>query len=211
MAISKFIYKSSSNATPVTWMDATGATADASQIIAPFTAMLKDGVVTQGTGSAGLSNIVTGTFEGQTTDKGSAISISIPYTGSGYPIAGIVYPSHGTMKTSDPFAELVQKYAEVMFAFVKNNVDTAPTYNDTSAEANKCSVLAYYKYSESDPLNYTTGGAKGTASFQSYVASATYATCIRIHSSTSMSAYIASDSYGFASGIEYTYHIVYSS
>ena len=53
MAISKVVYKSSANATPVTWMDATPATAAASDIISPKTAMLANGVVTQGTGSGG--------------------------------------------------------------------------------------------------------------------------------------------------------------
>lgn len=52
MAISKVVYKSSANATPVTWMDATPATAAASDVISPKTAMLANGVVTQGTGSA---------------------------------------------------------------------------------------------------------------------------------------------------------------
>lgn len=157
------------------------------------------------------TKLVTGTFTGQDSDKGSAINISIPYTGNGYPIAGIIYPSHGTMKTGDSFSELVQQYAEVMWAFAKNDIGTAPTYNDTSAEANKCSMLAYYKYSTSDPLNYTTGGQKDIAVFQSSTARATYGNCARIHSSTSMSAYIADSSYGFAAGIEYTYQLIYSS
>ena len=55
MAISKVIYKSSASATPVTWMDATPATAAAADIISPKTAMLADGVVTQGTGSGGIT------------------------------------------------------------------------------------------------------------------------------------------------------------
>ena len=53
MAISKVVYKSSANATPVTWMDATPATALAADIMAPKTAMLADGVLTTGTGSGG--------------------------------------------------------------------------------------------------------------------------------------------------------------
>ena len=53
MAISKVVYKSSPSATPVTWMDATSATAAASDITSPKTAMLANGVVTQGTGSGG--------------------------------------------------------------------------------------------------------------------------------------------------------------
>ena len=53
MAISKIVYKESANATPVTWMDATTATAAAADITAPKTAMLADGVMTTGTGSGG--------------------------------------------------------------------------------------------------------------------------------------------------------------
>lgn len=51
MAISKIVYKESPEATPVTWMDATPATAGAADIMAPKTAMLADGVMTTGTGS----------------------------------------------------------------------------------------------------------------------------------------------------------------
>ena len=55
MAISKVIYKSSASAQGVTWIDATPATAAAADIISPKTAMLADGVVTQGTGSGGVT------------------------------------------------------------------------------------------------------------------------------------------------------------
>ena len=55
MAISKVIFKSSASAQGVTWMDATPATAAAADIISPKTAMLADGVVTQGTGSGGIT------------------------------------------------------------------------------------------------------------------------------------------------------------
>lgn len=53
MAISKVVYKSSASATPVIWMDATPATAEAADITSPKTAMLADGVMTTGTGSGG--------------------------------------------------------------------------------------------------------------------------------------------------------------
>lgn len=55
MAISKVIYKSSPNAQGVTWIDATPASAAAADIISPKTAMLANGVVTQGTGSGGIT------------------------------------------------------------------------------------------------------------------------------------------------------------
>lgn len=53
MAISKVIYKTSPQDTGTVWMDATPATAAASDITAPKTAMLADGVLTTGTGSGG--------------------------------------------------------------------------------------------------------------------------------------------------------------
>lgn len=53
MAISKVIYKSSPSAQGEVWMDATPATAAAADIISPKTAMLANGVMTQGTGSGG--------------------------------------------------------------------------------------------------------------------------------------------------------------
>ena len=157
------------------------------------------------------SRIVIGSFTGVVSDEESAIDISIPYTGSGYPIAGIFYPSHGTFKTDDPFAVRVQRYVEAMMAFVKNNVDVAPTYNDNTAEVNLASVLAFYKNNASDATSYTSNGQKSVAVFHSSKASNSWAACIRIHSSTAMSAYIASTSYGFASGIEYAYALLYSS
>lgn len=53
MAISKIVYKSSPSATGEVWMDATPATAEATDIMAPKTAMLANGVLTTGTGSGG--------------------------------------------------------------------------------------------------------------------------------------------------------------
>lgn len=69
MAVSKVIYKSSPQATGVTWMDATTATAAAADILAPKTAMLADGVMTTGTGTGGGSGVSykKGTYTPSTT------------------------------------------------------------------------------------------------------------------------------------------------
>lgn len=53
MAISKVVYKSSASAQEEIWIDATPSTAAAADILSPKTAMLANGVVTQGTGSGG--------------------------------------------------------------------------------------------------------------------------------------------------------------
>lgn len=83
MAISKVVYKSSASATPVTWMDATPATALAADIMSPKTAMLADGVLTTGTGSGGGGGLVyeTGTFTPTTDIERPSISFSNSHSG----------------------------------------------------------------------------------------------------------------------------------
>lgn len=152
------------------------------------------------------NRLVVGTFKGETA--GAAMTVNIPYMGNGYPVAGIVFPSGGTMITD--IAELVQNHVGIVYAFAKNDTEEAPTYNDTSSSKNKASVLVWYKNSSSDPLNWTTNGVKDKAFFQNAAATSSNTNLWRINDDTTMSVYIASNSYGFANGIEYTYMIVYS-
>lgn len=81
MAISKITYKSSPSATPETWMDATGATAAASDITSPKTAMLADGVVTTGTGSGG--GLTVDGYEQRIQPSGDVVSTSPTIAGTG--------------------------------------------------------------------------------------------------------------------------------
>ena len=113
MAISKIVYKASPSAIPEVWMDSTPATATAEDIATPKTAMLANGVLTTGTGSggSGASNFVTGTFIGSNAEKGTAKSITVPYTGNGYPIAGIIYPTVGAFNSASEYYSAVQRYA----------------------------------------------------------------------------------------------------
>lgn len=78
MAISKIVYKETAQSSPVTWMDATTATAEASDILSPKTAMLADGVMTTGTGSGGGSSAVTGTITAQS--GGATISFGATFS-----------------------------------------------------------------------------------------------------------------------------------
>lgn len=152
------------------------------------------------------NRLMVGTFKG--TTAGAVMAVSIPYTGNGYPVAGIVFPSGGTISTS--IAQLVQNYVEVMFAFAKNDTEQAPTYDDTSSAVNKATVISCYKNSASDPLNYGTSTAKDKPIFQNANASAGNTNVLRFKDDTTMSVFIADTSYGFPNNIEYTYMIVYS-
>lgn len=158
-------------------------------------------------GGGGASNIVTGTFKGATT--GAAMDISLPYTGSGYPIAVMIFPSMADLNT---FASLVQRYAIREFFMEKTN-RAVPDYAVSSASKNYGIPAAIYKNSASDPNIYAVRGASTSSSVRTYQdagAEASANLAARLRSNTKLSVYIASTSYGFAANIEYTYYVIYS-
>ena len=77
--------------------DASVTTAIASDVASGKIFLLADGTIATGTnsGGGGSSNFVTGTFTGTTAQKGTAININLPYTGSGYRVSLIVHPTDG--------------------------------------------------------------------------------------------------------------------
>lgn len=211
MAISKVIYKSSPNATPETWMDATPATAAASDIIAPKTAMLADGVLTTGTGSGGggASNVVTGTFKH--TEQGWH-TISLPYNGNGYPVSINIYPKDG--HGHGEFATTVRRYSLAFFVIYKSDFTEAPLYNGSD-------VVAYwymYKSSTTDATSYANSGTSGSVFFynvdQPTTNSATNA--VRIYDKNTLNVRVVdlthnTSRYGFLVNTDYTYVVQYSS
>ena len=212
MAVSKVVYKSSANATPVVWMDATPATAAAADIISPKTAMLANGVVTTGTGSGGgASNIVTGTFTAGTA--GAAQSVTISYTGSGYPIACYIYPSAGSYNSSTGIYSSTQYKAILQLAMSKANISTTPDYSTSNVEKNWAGIFVMYKNSSSDSTNYAATTNKSGIAYTSYSPNGSAApNSARFSGATTLKVYIAGSSeYGFLSGTEYTYLIMYSS
>lgn len=152
---------------------------------------------------------VTGTFTGQASEKGSAITVNIPYTGSGYPIAGLIRPTGGAWVSDGPIASLAQKYVIIIFAFQKVNESTVPDYLSNNDD-NQMDIVAYFKYSDSDATSTSSQRAHAQRNYYNSNATGTYAAGVRLKSSTSMSVYIADTSYGFKDGVEYTYLIQYS-
>ena len=165
-------------------------------------------VIVNISGGGGASNIVTGTFKGTTTGK--AMDITLSYSGSGYPIAVMVYPSDGSYKSGGTFYNLIQNRACNYWIATKSNMSTSPTYSGGTTD--KYSGYQYRKNSTSSATSYN-----GTAFVDGSVANDTSAISnnsnglVRLRSKTKMSVYIASTSYGFAANIEYTYHVIYSS
>ena len=143
--------------------------------------------------------LVTGTFTTGST-RATRESVSINYTGGGYPMAFIVYTSD-SVSTGD-----VRSYSAT-----KNN-DTAPTWTTAADSANTTSVQYIY-------YNGTTYAGMGpnttAASFigAQYTASTGY-NCVKfIGNSTTLQYYIGnntSSTAGLAPGKTYSYIIVYS-
>ena len=171
------------------------------------------GVLTQGTASGGASNIVTGTFTGTTT--GAAMDITLNYSGSGHPVALMIYPKEGTYnKNNGDFYTLIQRYSIQYWSAAKYEIETTPTYLANSysdSHTENAAVVAYrYKYSTSNPVSFS-GSANYTNLYRNSNAADTIAACVRIKSAKIMSVFIASTSYGFAANIEYKYWVIYSS
>lgn len=161
--------------------------------------------------SGGASNFVTGTFTGTDAQKGTALSITLPYTGSGYPIAVVICPTEGAYNSSSgSFYNLVQRYAIAQYAMTKSRINTAPSYG-TSGANNQGVVTLVYKSSTSNVTSYGRAGTMSSNVYSSNSAMSTNTLTVRFTSNTNLSVFIASDNnYGFAADIEYTYWIVYS-
>ena len=157
-------------------------------------------------GGGGASNVVTGTFKGTTT--GAAMDVTLNYTGSGYPVAAVIYPSDG-VRGNNTFNTLVQRYVAAMFCVTKASAATVPQYNKT-ANVDEYVSLIRYKSSASSSTSYSQTGSQG------YIATggdaiSNSAGIMYFKSKTKMSVFIANTSYGFAANIEYKYWVIYSS
>lgn len=205
--VNKVVYGSS------TLIDLTGDDVQESDVRAGVKFHLPSGEPATGTGSGGgASNHITGTFTGSIGGTGQ--SVSVPYSGSGYPVAVMIYPSSGTQKSGAAITTLVQPYAIIAYCAVKEDMSLAPTYNSNDFAENNVSVFAFYKGSSSDPTSTNANRILNAFFYTSWPVNDGLDAVIRFPNSTTMNAYIKAsnggDYYGFARGIEYTYQVVYS-
>ena len=155
------------------------------------------------------SRVIVGTFTGSDAEKGTAKEITVPYTGSGYPIAALVYPSAGGYKTDSTLYTTLQKSALVMWSMSKSDISLAPNYSNSGAN-DYGTTLAIYKNSDTNALSTTSNRVETEGVYRNNTATAAHSTAFRIRSATNISVFIASTSYGFMAGVEYTYVIRYS-
>ena len=166
-----------------------------------------------GSGGGGSSNVVTGTFTTGST-RASTGTVSINYSGSGYPIAVVIYIENGAYDPNDSWYNTISQYDVDAFYMTKSQMSSTPTFvSSASVPANQAVVCGIYKSSSSSATTHSRNGSSSAVFFNSSNATTGY-NCIRFKNNTkTMSYYIgnnASNRVGLAPSKTYAYIIIYS-
>lgn len=160
----------------------------------------------------GATNFVTGTFTtGSSAGNGS---VTISYSGSGYPILCYVVIDKGAYNNTSTgdtnWYNSVQRYAVGVWGMSKSVFTSTPTYG-TSGTENQGVTCWIYKNSTSTATTYSRSSAMNTNAYSSSNASNAGATCVRFKANKTLSYYVNTSSYGLLPSTTYRYYIVYSS
>ena len=168
--------------------------------------------------AAGATNIVQGTFTTGST-RNTAETVSLSYSGSGYPIAFLVYVDGGAYNNSTggntTWYNSVNRYDVGWVGMVKSQTPVTPTYT-TSGGANYGTIALIYKNSTSTSTTYTR---TSSMTANTYTSSSTNpgnsTTCIRFKGNGKTLAYYVgnagSSNIGLAPSTKYAYIVIYSS
>lgn len=163
------------------------------------------GTVTFYENGGGASNVVTGTFKGTTT--GAAMDVTLNYTGSGFPVALLIYPDGG--KTS--IQSINQRYIIESFYCVKNYSSITPQYSGKYQGIDTADLCFIYRNAATGSTSHSRYASYGTPMYNDQAATGSQSAVIQFRSSTKMSAFIAGTSYGFVANVDYKYWVIYSS
>lgn len=171
---------------------------------------LEGDVIITDSGGGGASNMVEGTFT--TGDTAGSTDINIPYTGTGYPIAGIVVVEGGAYVSGTPWYNSVQRFAVGLWAMTKSDFSLAPTYDVSDvADENKGVIASIYK-NTSSPTAYDCKYRMAEKIFSPFNATKDAALCVRMKANNILSYCVKNDtSYGLHPNMTYRYIIFYSS
>ena len=155
---------------------------------------------------------VTGTFTGTTSEKGGIKTISVDYSGNGYPIAIQIFPNVGSYKSGSSAYTSLQKNGIIMYSATKDDTGAVPDWGD-DAEKNRFATMVLYKNSDTTETNLTTALKKDTRIFTTQNPVSSYSVnSLKFYDKNTMKVWIAdTNEYGFIPEIEYTYQIIYSS
>lgn len=163
-----------------------------------------------GGGGGGASNIITGDFTTGSTE-GTEETVTIPYSGNGYPVAALVYVDGG-LKGNAAFAAAVKSGAYATFALVKAVVSTAPTYSG-SGDENLGTIVGERKGSSSDPTTYAAGGVPSDPLYSTTTVIGAYNVPAVFRSNTQLAYKISdgtSSNRSLLASTKYNYIVIYS-
>lgn len=191
--------------------DVTDTTATAADVASGKYFYTSAGVRTQGTASGGSSVFFTGTFTtpSQTSTNGT---VSIDYTGSGYPIMLVIDVEGGSFKEGTTWYNSTTRYAVGQIIITKSNYSAAPTYK-TSGDVNYGNVNMVNKNSTTSATTYARSGSTNANSYSSSTANGTSSTCVRWTNNKTISYRTSggtSSTFGLLANITYRYYVVYS-
>ena len=174
------------------------------------------GYISAGTaGNSDISLTATGTFsttfvQGEfTTNSTTGVqNITIPYSGSGYPIMVVVVAKGGTYGNTT-WKEAVQQYTVGCWSMTKSYMNSTPTY-ETSGSANYGGILVVYKNSASNKDSYARTGSVSNNTYTSSDPSNTALNCVKITGNKAMKVYVNTGGYGLLQSTDYSYYILYS-
>lgn len=173
-----------------------------------------DGTRTAGTssGGGGASNMVQGTFTTGST-RNTTQTVTLGYTGSGYPVALVVYVKDGMFNSHGDTVWYNSKnqYDVGAYYMTKSQADVAPSYRTGMGDSNGVAV-AIHKNSTTSNVSYTSVQSVNAYAYGAQKPSSGHG-CCAIHSSIEFEVYVgnlASNKIGFAPDTEYSYIVVYS-
>ena len=186
------------------------------------TASASDGLTTlagkisqiQTGGGGGCVKLVQGSFTTGAT-RASTGTVTINYTGTGYPIAVMIYIDGGAYNPDTEWYNTLAQYDADSFTMTKAQMSSTPTFVASgSVPANQGVATVTYKSNASTATTHTRSGSQSAVFFNSSDATTGY-NCIRFKNSTkTLSYYIgnkASNRVGLAPSQTYHYIVVYSS
>lgn len=195
-------------ATNITAKGVTASASDGLTTLAGKIAQIQTG------GGGGASNVVTGTF---TTGSSGASTgtVTLNYTGSGYPIAVFVFVADGLSKSDSSWYTTIGRYDCGLVALVKADTTTAPSYG-TSGSANYGAISYLYKSSSSSATSYSRNGSQTANTYtSSSTNAAASASMLRFKGNAkTLSYYVgnrSSSTYGLARDTTFRYAVLYSS
>lgn len=193
-----------------------GVTASASDGLTTLAGKILN-IQTGGSSGGGVTNVVQGSFTTGAT-RNTTQDITLNYTGTGYPIAVMVFIKGGAYNNSSTgnttWYNSTNRYDIGHYSMSKARGTTTPTWTTSGAD-NQGVVDIIYKNSTSSSTSYTRTSTMTANIFTSSSTSAQQgANCVRFKGNAkAMNIYIGNkgSSYiGFASETEYTYIVIYS-